>query len=596
MNGTTTTSVGEGALSSNNWESLTSWAVKLLSCAILLGGVATVGLTAYVVVVSYTNIPHWDGWSQIEFGANAAAQSTFDWLWTQHNQHRLVIPRLFLLADLRWFQGTQVFLLASIFVIQLLHLTLLSWSMRVFAGWRGSPWRTGVGLAAFCLFCPSQWENFTWGFQTCFVLPGFFATVSWIGLLLYWLRSGKELGRHSSWKYLLLSIIAALGSTYSLSNGNLLWPLLVAAALLLRLRLAAVLSFAIVGAVSTGAYLNNYYRPSSFPPSAGTLLQMFKYLTVYFGSSWVYRNVHAAELIGAAGLVVLLFLLLRLPSYVHDRRPFPIQLVLTLLFCLGTGMVTALARLVFGIPQAFSSRYQTVALLFWCCMGLLLLGRAFSFGQTRNVDSLLVQAILLSIMLFAASRARIPIANARLEGFQHNVAAMALVTGAPDREQLQWADSHPDYVLSLVPYMRKQRLSVFSGTLPSLLGKPLDSMFSLASPDECTGQLESATALTGTRPQSLRITGWVWDYKHRQLPAEIVAATNGVVTGLGAVGDWRPTVRKANPNVTSNYTGFAGYVSDVRESIPVNIYAILFDRTAAACLIATLTDASHSAH
>jgi hypothetical protein len=595
MNRPVTTPSGEQAVTANDSGATSLLASKILSYVILLFGMITVILSAYLVVVTYTSLPHWDEWSQIDFAANRSAQSTLDWLWSQHNQHRLVIPRLFLLADLRWFHATQGFLLASIFGIQLLHLLLLSWSMRILGRWQQGLWLTGTGLAAFCLFSPAQWENFTWGFQTCFVLPGMFATLSWIGLLLYWIHSEEELSRGGPWKYLLLSVAAALGASYSLSNGNLLWPLLVGAALLLRLRLAAVLSFVIAGAVSTAVYLNNYYRPASFPQSAETLLQMLKYLTAYFGSSWVSLNVHAAEFIGAAGVAVLLFLLLRLPSYVRDRRPFSIQLVLTLLFCLATGMVTALARMVFGIPQAFSSRYQTVALLFWCCMGLLLLGRAFSLSQTRKADFLWVQALLLAIMLFAAGRVGLPLSRARLQGFQLNVAAVALVANVPDKEQLQWADSQPDYVLSFVPYMRRQRLSVFSGPLASLVDIPLDAAFSLASTDDCAGRLESASPVAGARQPSLRITGWAWDNKHRQAPSEIVATTNGVIRGLGVVGDWRPAVRAANPRVTSNYTGFTGYVGDVQESTPVNIYAILAGRPATVCLIATLPVAPSSA-
>ncbi len=562
-------------------------ASKIIAYVILLVGIITVTLSAYLVIVSYTNLPHWDEWSQIDFAANRKAQSTLDWLWSQHNQHRLVISRLFLLADLRWFHATQVFLLASIFIIQLVHLLLLSWSMRVLGHWRQGLWLTGTGLATFCLFYPSQWENFTWGFQTCFVLPSMFATFSWIGLLLYWIHSKEHPGGPRPWKYLLLSIAAGIGASYSLSNGNLVWPLLAGAALLLRLRLAAVLSFLISGAVSTVAYLNNYYRPASFPQSSETMIQTLKYLVVYFGSSWVSNNVRAAEFIGCAGLVVLLFVILRLPSYVRDGRPFPIQLVLTLLFCLGTGIVTALARLAFGIPQAFSSRYQSIALLFWFCIGLLLLGWAVSLHEARTATFLLVQTVLLATMLLAASRAKISLMRARLQGFQLNAAAMALVTDAPDKEQLQWADSQPDYVLSLVPYMRRERLSVFSGMLPSLLSKPLNSVLSIAVPDECTGQIESIRPLDSGRLRSFRITGWAWDHKNRRPPSEIVTTTNGIISGFGVVGDWRPEVREANRKVTSNYTGFTAYVRETGESSPVNIYIVLHGKPASACLFAT---------
>src|SRR5208282_1256493 len=159
---------------------VSSW----LSYAILLGGILTIAVVLRLVVTTYSSLPFWDGWMQVglEGGEHPLSPA---WLWKPWNEHRMVIPKLFLAADLYGFQARQVFLLASILTIQFLHLALLSWSMWVLGGWRGALWRTGTGLAAFCLFCPAQQENFVWGFQVCFVLPPLLASVSFISLLLY---------------------------------------------------------------------------------------------------------------------------------------------------------------------------------------------------------------------------------------------------------------------------------------------------------------------------------------------------------------------------------------------------------------------------
>src|SRR5215510_4362960 len=154
----------------------TSLLSNALSYVILVAGFLTIALSLYVVVTTYSSLPYWDGWRQIEVAANGASPVSPSWLWQQHNEHRLVLPKLFLAVDLRLFGARQVFLLASIFAIQLMHFALLSWSMRALGNWNGVLWRTGTGLAGFCLFCPTQWENFVWGFQVCFVLPPFFAT------------------------------------------------------------------------------------------------------------------------------------------------------------------------------------------------------------------------------------------------------------------------------------------------------------------------------------------------------------------------------------------------------------------------------------
>ena len=207
------------------------------------------------------------------------------WLWVQHSEHRLIIPKIFLAIDLSLFRVTKNFYWQAS-AIQLLHLILLAWSMRVLGGWRGAVWRTGAGLAAFCLFCPTQWENFTWGFQVCFVLPGLFATLSFVGLLMYWMDS-RHPDRQRSWLWLAASNLAALGATYSLANGTLLWPILIAAAILLRLKLPATLSFVVAGTVSTALYFFHYLRPPWHADplsSLGQPIGLVKYLAGYFGS------------------------------------------------------------------------------------------------------------------------------------------------------------------------------------------------------------------------------------------------------------------------------------------------------------------------
>jgi len=71
---------------------------------------------------------------------------------------------------------------------------------------------------------------------------------------------------------------------------------------------------------------------------------------------------------------------------------------------------------------------------------------------------------------------------ARSGGFHLNVAGVALMTDVPDSKEFFWTD-YPK--LSLVPYMRRARLSVFSESAPYLLGQPLNSIFERASGDEC---------------------------------------------------------------------------------------------------------------
>ena len=389
-----------------------------LSYVILLGGMFTIAVAVYTILVSYSSLPWRDTWKYIATIAKGESPLSPSWLWRQHYEHRLVIQKLFFVVDLEMFHARQVFLFASIVVIQLLHLGLWGWSMRGLGRWRGALWRSGVGLAAFCIFCPSPWLNYTMGFQVCYVLSPLFATLSFVGLLLYWTDSQRP-GKPPSSRFLWLSIFAALGGTYSLANGNLLWPLLVAAALFLRLRASAVLSFAITGAVSTSLYFYRYVRPSYHADpiaSLGTPLRLLEYVALYIGSSWVNGAIVTAGVIGIIGLAIALVVLLRTPYYVRTSRAFALQLVLTGAFCVGTAVITAAGRLNFGVTEALQNRYQTFALLFWCSLGLMLLEYAFSL-RAKQYRFLMAQICLLVVLVRGAILADHPIQEAQAHGF-----------------------------------------------------------------------------------------------------------------------------------------------------------------------------------
>jgi hypothetical protein len=548
-----------------------------------------------MVVVSYSSLPYWDGWMEVEVAAGGGSLLSPAWLWERDNEHRLILPKLFLAADLRLFQGRQIFLLASILGIQLLHLALLSWSMRVLGGWRGALWRTGTGLAAFCLFYPSQWTNFVVGFQVCFVLPQLLATVSFVGLLLYWNKSQQH--PEKRWlTFLVLSILAAVGAAYSLASGNLLWPILILAALYLRLRRAAVLSYAITAVGSTGLYFYRLNLSSRWDQPSNTIasravspLTLLNYLAKYFIGSFTHRGMHAAEFILLSGLAIGVIVLFPALAYIRKLRVFGIQLVLMMMFWGATAMVMAAGRAHLGIRQATESRYQTIALLFWCSVGLLLLGATSFARERRRYAFLVAQVCLLVIFVRGAATASQPIGKARRHGFALNAAGASLVTGVYDPAQLKEAFPELDIMLWAARYLKANQLSVFAGAVPSELGKPLEDVFPVTPFGDCTGALESVEPIVEPSGPGLRVTGWAWDVKHQQPPSSIVITTNGIITGVGAVGGWRPDVAAMQPgiSISKSYAGYIAYLPEPEGISVVNLYAILRGSPPTACRFAT---------
>jgi hypothetical protein len=561
--------------------------VSALSFLILFGGIATVAIALYMVVLCYTRLPWSDGWGEIAGAAAGGNLFSVARLWQQHNEHRLLIPGLFMGLDLLLCGASQKLLLTIIFVVQLLHLCLLSWSMRALGGWTGPVWRNATGLAALCLFCPTQWENLTWGFQTCFVLPPLFATASFVALLVYW-RSRPP----RAWKLIFVSVVAALTAVGSLANGLLVLPLLVFAAYVLIVRRGVVFIYGAASLVSTAFYFYGYVSPPQSSDPLSLLrapAKLASYVATYFGSSWTAgnswdnHNLQIAPYFGWCGFAVLVWFLLRSRRMVARRQAFPVLLLLLALFCAGTAFLTAFGRIASGTSQAFSSRYQTIALLFWFSMSCLLLGAASE--STRRFGLPAIQVLLVVVLLRGAILVHLPLREAREHAFQQRAAAAALLSSVEDREQIARSYPDPDHPLRLAPFMRDRRLSVFAEKTE--LDMPVSAVARIADRERCQGQLQSVAPVGDGESKGLRIAGWAWDSQAHEPAMSVLTVSNGIVVGVGAAGDWRPEIRAHRPYMNTSFIGFTAYAKSM-PTMPVSVYAVLPGSASLVCEIAVV--------
>lgn len=146
-------------------------------CALLLG----TGVILFAVALTlrcYMPCPFWDEWVVVGDIARGNGPGNWAWLWSQQNEHRLLIPRLLVWVDLFGFGGKNVSLFVEIFAVQFFHLAAICFVVERFARVPAFLKRSIQGLFAFCLFHPNQVENYTWAFQIVFVLPFALATVA----------------------------------------------------------------------------------------------------------------------------------------------------------------------------------------------------------------------------------------------------------------------------------------------------------------------------------------------------------------------------------------------------------------------------------
>lgn len=86
--------IGKAVVPAVERQSESSRAASALSFAILFGGFLTFAVAVYIVKIGYSSLPFQDGWTEVEFAAAGGNPFSPAWLWRQHNEHRLPIPKL----------------------------------------------------------------------------------------------------------------------------------------------------------------------------------------------------------------------------------------------------------------------------------------------------------------------------------------------------------------------------------------------------------------------------------------------------------------------------------------------------------------------
>src|SRR5689334_23943724 len=103
------------------------WSSAILAAAILAIGVWTACSTARTIHRTFSPVYYWDQWTIVDDLQHATAGYPIHRLWALHNEHRILVGRLALLADLKLFHGRNVSLVVEICVIQALLAALFTW-------------------------------------------------------------------------------------------------------------------------------------------------------------------------------------------------------------------------------------------------------------------------------------------------------------------------------------------------------------------------------------------------------------------------------------------------------------------------------------
>jgi hypothetical protein len=347
---------------------------RLPALLILALGVGMMGAAIALAVRAYMPCPFWDEWAVVNAIAKGAGVTSWGWLWSEHNEHRLLATRLLILLDLRVFGGKNVSLFVEMFAAQLVQLGAI-W--HVLARYTDLPRTLKLSIAgvfAFCLFHLNQAENFTWAFQASFVIAFAIGTLALIGVAYF-----------ERWRWpMLVSVavgIAPLAAGLNVAGGLMIGPVVLVYALRRRLGTRYVVVIAAIFVASVAAYLTNYHVPASHLTPMQALAhprEIFVYVLTYFGASWTRLMPHKERITCLLSFVALAVMVVKSAKRRAETTAFEWFCIAECVLMIVVSITTALGRLQYGVGQAFAGRYQTPAMLYWaalCALVLVQIGR-----------------------------------------------------------------------------------------------------------------------------------------------------------------------------------------------------------------------------
>ncbi len=513
----------------------------------------TVLTTAAAVVAHQCNLPYADEWSNWMDWLKRGY--SLDWFFLQHADHRIVSTRL-LFAIGNWaFSGRVWFPQAVSFAVQA-WLAMQLWRMAKRSGISDSEDGKVIGGAIVCcLFSASQFINFIWGFQVQF----FLVYAAGAGALWALMRAAEAARPRGRWAWMAACLCFAALSTYSMANGVLIWPILLLAALRLRVGRASVAFLGAAAVLVVGQYVHGWHSSGLDAPAP--LWRMALFAMANAGSPLApllgWSGAGAAVLgftAAAVGAIILAGAAIQWIALWTRSTPYPggrIVLAHFTVFVAAAPLAIAVGRAHLPLVAAFRSRYMTPPLILWVCL------LALAWGSLRTLGPLLMRwAVVVAVLLVVAAHQVQAYRGAREFGGALSQASTAITAGVNDPSlfpilNYTYADLAP-----VVAHLRAHRLSIFSEEWTRWPGQPLAARFSV-DPDasSCRGGIQNAEPITDPSGPGWRVSGWARDESGHGISRIVLADSGGRISGV-AVGDSGLWIGYALPG-SSSVTAYA---------------------------------------
>lgn len=550
-------------------KALTTGAVILAVLAI-----SRLAMTLVGVAKTWTALPFWDMWdSYVTWYLNLQPGNIFQW-WSQHNEHRILIAKIFFYIDLRVFNGSGVFLLfANIFAFLGLLLLLLLGLFMVFRERHNLFGHKALYLypAAVVLIIASSWiqnSNLLWGFQIQFWLVYVFPLALFLLLGEISFTSTNQ-GKLRVYKF--LAILCLVGAVSSMSNGVIAAWLGLIYCFVLPLTKKFRLLFLTVTLFLSVLYALGYTTPAAHVSPVTTLLQhplsVCEYFLAYLGGPVQFITGKTTLAVAAGFGILLLFFVLAFSTF-KQRRTFTTEFTLMGFswFVILSAFLTAAGRASFGTDQAFASRYQTPVLALWAVL--------FAIASPHFVKFFLKLPIISLVVIVLGSLLLLPqqIIGAKGDNTlrsSRELATLALATDTLDTDVLGTVYYDMGRLVELNKAVKEADITVLSSSTYSDLKSKIGTSVEKLMPVNCDGWFDSKTAIVNS--STLRITGWVVGPNLPEYGFQLLKLVDGnnQVVGYLIRGTERSDLITAFGTQWGE-SGFTGYI--LNDTLPTSTY------------------------
>ncbi len=528
------------------------------------------GLAVIGAFRSYSPVPFWDMWNgYLEFYIKASSNDYGAW-WRSHNEHRIILSRLFFWIDLSLFDGSIWFLLLVNYLLIALSCFVFFIALKeMLPKYYAIP---GLFVVTW-LISWSQHENLTWGFQSQFILAQLLPLAAFF--LLH--RSSKSSALSNG--YFIGACLFGLLSIGSMANGLIALPLMILYAIIAKFSWKRVFVVAALACIGFLAYFYNFTSPTHHGSLSGSLrenpLGLILYMMTYIGGPFYYvvggrfGGIIFAQVAG--GLFILLsaytsWTILR----TRKKSTLELSLLLFIIYIGGTALATAGGRLIFGIEQALSPRYMTPSLMAWAALFTIIIPKFVTSSERLKWQLWTPLSLLTIVMLPMQIKSLYPDSSGI---FERNIAGLAVAMDVNDQSQISRVFPSAEYVLAIGKTAFERGLSFFSRTEfknINKLGSQSDGFSGLSS--ICEGDIEYIGPVEGEN-NYLRVVGWIFDQARKKSPSTIwLINQQGIVVGYGLVGQPRPDIANTVDR-RADFSGFKGYLLSDAQGSAVTVLA-----------------------